>query len=92
MKDMNKEHIKQLSDWLTSYKIDELLDENGKLKDEYASLAPKGERRMSANPVSNYIFFTFTQIKKRNTKSKNSTKNIKKKSHLLLLLFSFLSF
>ena len=50
--DMNKEHVKQLQDWLESYEINELLDENGKLKQEYANLAPKGTKRMSANPVS----------------------------------------
>lgn len=49
----NPEHLKQLEDWLKSYKPEELFDEKGKLKTELAELAPKGERRMGANPQTN---------------------------------------
>ena len=47
------EHLKQLEDWLRSYRPEELFDEQGKLKPELAELAPKGERRMGANPHAN---------------------------------------
>ena len=49
----NPEHLKQLEDWLKSYKPEELFDIEGKLKPELAELAPKGERRMGANPQTN---------------------------------------
>jgi xylulose-5-phosphate/fructose-6-phosphate phosphoketolase len=54
MSDMdNPGHIKVLQEWMKSYKPGELFDSNGKLKPELAELAPKGTRRMSANPHAN---------------------------------------
>ncbi len=47
------EHLKLLEEWLRSYKPEELFDAQGKLKAELAELAPKGERRMGANPQAN---------------------------------------
>jgi xylulose-5-phosphate/fructose-6-phosphate phosphoketolase len=47
------EHVTLLSDWMKSYKAEELFDEKGALRAEIAELAPKGERRMSANPHAN---------------------------------------
>jgi xylulose-5-phosphate/fructose-6-phosphate phosphoketolase len=47
------EHLKQLETWMKSYKPEELFDEAGTLKPELAQLAPKGERRMGANPHAN---------------------------------------
>jgi xylulose-5-phosphate/fructose-6-phosphate phosphoketolase len=47
------EHLKILEDWLKSYRPEELFDESGKLIAELAELAPKGERRMGANPHAN---------------------------------------
>jgi len=47
------EHLKLLEDWLKSYRPEELFDESGRLKPELAELAPKGERRMGANPHAN---------------------------------------
>ena len=38
---------------MKSYKPEELFDENGRLMPELAELAPKGERRMGANPHTN---------------------------------------
>jgi xylulose-5-phosphate/fructose-6-phosphate phosphoketolase len=46
-------HIKILEDWMKSYKPEELFEKNGRLKAELAEIAPKGERRMSANPHGN---------------------------------------
>ena len=46
-------HIKILEDWMKSYHPEELFDENGRLIPELAELAPKGERRMGANPHAN---------------------------------------
>ncbi|HET7003324.1 MAG TPA: phosphoketolase family protein, partial [Puia sp.] len=49
----NPAHLKELEDWLRSYKPWELFDENGKLLSELKELAPKAERRMGANPNAN---------------------------------------
>ena len=38
---------------MKSYKPEELFDKNGRFKPELAEIAPKGERRMSANPHAN---------------------------------------
>jgi xylulose-5-phosphate/fructose-6-phosphate phosphoketolase len=46
-------HIKILEDWMKSYHAEELFDEKGKLRAELAELAPKGDRRMGANPNAN---------------------------------------
>jgi xylulose-5-phosphate/fructose-6-phosphate phosphoketolase len=48
-----RKHLKQLESWLRSYRPEELFDENGRLNSELAELAPKGERRMGANPHAN---------------------------------------
>ncbi len=47
------DHVQLLEDWMKSYKPEELFDENGALIQELAVLAPKGERRMGANPQAN---------------------------------------
>jgi len=47
------EHLALLEAWMRSYKPDELFDRQGRLLPELAALAPKGERRMSANPHAN---------------------------------------
>ncbi len=47
------ENVKVLEDWLLSYRPHELFDENGALNHELAELAPKGSRRMGANPHAN---------------------------------------
>ena len=47
------EHVKLLEDWMRSYKPEELFDSNGTLLAELAELAPKGDRRMGANPHAN---------------------------------------
>ena len=47
------EHIKLLEDWMKSYQPAELFDDSGKLLQELAELAPKGDRRMGANPHAN---------------------------------------
>lgn len=47
------DHVLQLEAWMKSYKPDELFDEKGRLIPELAELAPKGDRRMGANPHAN---------------------------------------
>jgi xylulose-5-phosphate/fructose-6-phosphate phosphoketolase len=49
----NPEHLHQLESWLRSYRPEELFDAQGRLMPEIAALAPKGTRRMSANPRAN---------------------------------------
>src|SRR5438270_244528 len=46
-------NLKILEDWMRSYRPEELFDESGKLIAELGDLAPKGNRRMSANPHAN---------------------------------------
>jgi xylulose-5-phosphate/fructose-6-phosphate phosphoketolase len=46
-------HLKILEDWMKSYRAEELFDESGKFRAELAELAPKGDRRMGANPHAN---------------------------------------
>ncbi len=49
----NPQHLKMLESWLKSYKPEELFDTRGQFKPELAELAPKGTRRMGANPHAN---------------------------------------
>jgi xylulose-5-phosphate/fructose-6-phosphate phosphoketolase len=54
MGDMDRpEHIAILERWMRSYRPEELFDAKGALVPELAALAPKGQRRMSANPHAN---------------------------------------
>ncbi|MFN0060391.1 MAG: phosphoketolase [Planctomycetota bacterium] len=46
-------HIKILEQWMKSYKPEELFTQEGGFTPALAELAPKGTRRMSANPVAN---------------------------------------
>jgi xylulose-5-phosphate/fructose-6-phosphate phosphoketolase len=46
-------HLKILEDWMKSYRAEELFDESGTFRTELAELAPKGDRRMGANPHAN---------------------------------------
>jgi len=49
----NPDHLRQLEGWFRSYRPEELFDEKGRLIPELKTLAPKGARRMSANPRAN---------------------------------------
>ena len=49
----NKAHLAQLEAWLRSYRPEELFDEDGRPRPELTGLAPRGERRMGANPHAN---------------------------------------
>jgi xylulose-5-phosphate/fructose-6-phosphate phosphoketolase len=49
----NPDHVKILEKWMKGYKPRELFDNNGRIVEELAELAPEGERRMGANPHSN---------------------------------------
>ncbi|MCL1475261.1 phosphoketolase [Argonema antarcticum] len=49
----NPQHVQMLEQWMKSYKPEELFDENGTLIPELKEIAPKGDRRMSANPHAN---------------------------------------
>jgi xylulose-5-phosphate/fructose-6-phosphate phosphoketolase len=49
----NPEHLRILEAWMRSYRPEELFDEGGRLLPELRELAPRGERRMSANPHAN---------------------------------------
>ena len=53
---VNKEkttNLKLLENWLRSYHPEELFDNNGTLIKELQDLSPKGNKRMSANPIAN---------------------------------------
>jgi xylulose-5-phosphate/fructose-6-phosphate phosphoketolase len=47
------EHLAQLENWMKSYKAEELFDASGRLIAALAEMAPKGLRRMGANPNAN---------------------------------------
>jgi len=49
----NPGHLKILEGWLRSYRPEDLFDKNGTLRPDLQALAPKGIRRMSANPSAN---------------------------------------
>ncbi len=46
-------HLAALEAWMRSYRPEELFDARGRLVPQLAALAPRGERRMSANPHAN---------------------------------------
>jgi xylulose-5-phosphate/fructose-6-phosphate phosphoketolase len=47
------EHLKLLDEWMRGYRPDELFDEAGRPVEAITSLAPIGDKRMSANPHAN---------------------------------------
>ena len=47
------DHLRMLEEWMKSYQPRELFDDNGTLRADIAALAPKGLRRMGANPHAN---------------------------------------
>jgi xylulose-5-phosphate/fructose-6-phosphate phosphoketolase len=49
----NSEHLKQLEEWMRSYRPEELFDPRGAVRAEITTLAPQGALRMSANPHAN---------------------------------------
>ncbi len=49
----NPEHLRMLQEWMQSYRPGELFDADGRLHADIAALAPKGTRRMGANPHAN---------------------------------------
>ncbi len=52
--DMSKpEHLGLVEQWLKSYRPEELFDENGAPCAQLKAIAPKGDRRMGANPHAN---------------------------------------
>jgi len=50
-------------DWLRSYRPEDLFDQQGRLKSELAELAPKGERRMGANPHASTAAFLLRDLR-----------------------------
>ena len=49
----NSHNLSLLENWLRSYHPEELFDDNGTLIKELQDLSPKGNKRMSANPIAN---------------------------------------
>ncbi len=49
----NADHLAMLEDWLHSYEPEAQFDEKGVLVAELRALAPRGDRRMGANPHGN---------------------------------------
>lgn len=47
------QHLRQLEQWLRSYRPEELFDAHGAPRPEIAALAPQGARRMGSNPHAN---------------------------------------
>ena len=49
----NFQQLPEFEEWMNSYKPAELFNADGSLKAEVADFAPKGDKRMAANPVAN---------------------------------------
>jgi xylulose-5-phosphate/fructose-6-phosphate phosphoketolase len=49
----NPEHRRLLEEWLRSYRVNELFDEEGVLLDDIAAMAPKGKLRIGMTPQAN---------------------------------------
>lgn len=49
----NPQHLELLEKWMRSYEPERLFGKDGKISEKLKSLCPKGNRRMSANPVTN---------------------------------------
>jgi xylulose-5-phosphate/fructose-6-phosphate phosphoketolase len=49
----NPAHLKQLEEWMRSYRPQELFDETGRLIEELRALPPAGTRRQSDTPYAN---------------------------------------
>ncbi|GAX08564.1 phosphoketolase [Secundilactobacillus silagincola] len=49
----NLDELPEFEAWMNSYKPEELFNTDGSLKAEVADFAPKGDKRMAANPVTN---------------------------------------
>ena len=49
----NPANLELLENWMRSYRPEELFDQNGRLVPALKQLAPRGARRMSANPHAN---------------------------------------
>src|SRR5438876_768179 len=49
----NPAHVRLLEEWMKSYEPEQLFGDTGLLRPELAELAPRGTRRMSANPHTN---------------------------------------
>jgi xylulose-5-phosphate/fructose-6-phosphate phosphoketolase len=49
----NPDHLRQLDEWMRSYKPQELFDGKGHFRADLAELAPTGQRRMGMNPHAN---------------------------------------
>src|SRR5215469_9571546 len=49
----NPAHLRQLQDWMRSYRPDELFDEQGRPREELLGLVPRGDRRLGASPHAN---------------------------------------
>jgi xylulose-5-phosphate/fructose-6-phosphate phosphoketolase len=49
----NPDHLRQLEEWMRSYRPEKLFDGAGSVVPDLASLPPRGDRRMSANPKTN---------------------------------------
>lgn len=46
-------NLKELEEWMKSYHVEEFFNEDGSVKKEITSFLPKGNKRMSANPIAN---------------------------------------
>ncbi len=49
----NPAHLQLLGRWMKSYNPEDLFDESGRFRSEFAKLTPEGLRRMGANPHAN---------------------------------------
>ncbi|SEG56413.1 xylulose-5-phosphate/fructose-6-phosphate phosphoketolase [Actinacidiphila yanglinensis] len=49
----NPDHLRQLEEWLLSYRPAELFDDTGRPREQVLACVPSGDRRLGANPHTN---------------------------------------
>ncbi|HYA64994.1 MAG TPA: phosphoketolase family protein, partial [Candidatus Sulfotelmatobacter sp.] len=49
----NPDRLHELENWMRGYRLEELFDQNGKLRADLKEIAPTGTRRMGSNPHAN---------------------------------------
>jgi xylulose-5-phosphate/fructose-6-phosphate phosphoketolase len=65
----NPEHLRQLEEWMRSYRPEELFDDDGRPRPEIVAMAPEGTKRMGSSPhanggllLENLVFPDFTDF------------------------------
>ena len=83
----NPEHLRQLEEWMRSYRPEELFDDDGRPRPEIVAMAPEGTKRMGSSPhanggavLENLVFPDFTdyavEVRERGSEYLESTRRL----------------